>query len=323
MKFYESTFNDYLESMTKINFNEKIQNLLTVKDNVSYEKANNLIFYGQSGTGKYSQALLYLKQFSKSELKYEKKMQITHNGKDFLYKLSDVHYEIDMSLLGCNSKLLWNDIYHQIIDIVSVNNNNFGYIVCKNFHNIQIELLEVFYSYIQKVEYLPINIKFILITENLSFIPENILNNMMVINFSKLSKNILKSKFNKIKTNDITNLKELYINDNTTQEIDEFEIFDDILTIIKDTKNVKFYTIREKIYNLLVYNIEIDTFLLYTINDLIKTKLIAKEKLQLLMEEIFSALIYYNNNYRPIYHLEKIVCIIIKYLNEDEQESSA
>ena len=231
MKFYESTFNDYLESMTKINFNEKIQNLLTVKDNVSYEKANNLIFYGQSGTGKYSQALLYLKQFSKSELKYEKKMQITHNGKDFLYKLSDVHYEIDMSLLGCNSKLLWNDIYHQIIDIVSVNNNNFGYIVCKNFHNIQIELLEVFYSYIQKVEYLPINIKFILITENLSFIPENILNNMMVINFSKLSKNILKSKFNKIKTNDITNLKELYINDNTTQEIDEFEIFDDILML--------------------------------------------------------------------------------------------
>ena len=322
MKFYESTFNDYLESMTKINFNEKIQNLLTVKDNVSYEKANNLIFYGQSGTGKYSQALLYLKQFSKSELKYEKKMQITHNGKDFLYKLSDVHYEIDMSLLGCNSKLLWNDIYHQIIDIVSVNNNNFGYIVCKNFHNIQIELLEVFYSYIQKVEYLPINIKFILITENLSFIPENILNNMMVINFSKLSKNILKSKFNKIKTNDITNLKELYINDNTTQEIDEFEIFDDILTIIKDTKNVKFYTIREKIYNLLVYNIEIDAFLLYTINDLIKSKLIAKEKLQLLMEEIFSALIYYNNNYRPIYHLEKIVCIIIKYLNEDEQKSS-
>ena len=323
MKFYESTFNDYLESMTKINFNEKIQNLLTIKGNVSNEKANNLIFYGQSGTGKYSQALLYLKQFSKSELKYEKKMQITHNGKDFLYKLSDVHYEIDMSLLGCNSKLLWNDIYHQIIDIVSVNNNNFGYIVCKNFHNIQIELLEVFYSYIQKVEYLPINIKFILITENLSFIPENILNNMMVINFSKLSKNILKSKFNKIKTNDITNLKELYINDNTTQEIDEFEIFDDILTIIKDTKNVKFYTIREKIYNLLVYNIEIDTFLLYTINDLIKSKLIAKEKLQLLMEEIFSALIYYNNNYRPIYHLEKIVCIIIKYLNEDEQKSSA
>ena len=323
MKFYESTFNDYVESVSKSNFNEKIKSLLTVKKSKSYDDLNNLIFYGQSGTGKYSQALLYLKQFSKSELKYEKKMIITHNNKDFIYKISDIHYEIDMSLLGCNSKLLWNDIYQQIIDIVSVNKNNFGYILCKNFHNIQVELLEVFYSYIQKVEYLPINIKFILITENLSFIPENILNNMMVINFSKLSKNILKTKFNKIKSNNITNLKELYSYDNNDCVNDNvFENYDDIVSMIKDTKNVKFYTIREKIYNLLVYNIDFDHFLLYLINDLIKENFIKKDKLQILMEDVFSALIYYNNNYRPIYHLEKIICIIIKHLNDNEQEDS-
>ena len=91
--------------------------------------------------------------------------------------------------------------------------------------------------------------------------------------------------------------------------------------LIKNSKNVKFYNIREKIYNILVYNIAIDNFLLYLINDLINSQLIKEDKLQLLLEDIFTALIYYNNNYRPIYHLEKIVCIIIKYINEDDKIS--
>jgi hypothetical protein len=77
-----------------------------------------------------------IKKYSPSELKYEKKISIVFNKINFFFKLSDIHYEIDMSLLGCNSKLLWHEIYLQIIDIISAKVDKSGIIVCKNFHEI-------------------------------------------------------------------------------------------------------------------------------------------------------------------------------------------
>ena len=115
MKYYETTFDEYIKSIEYVNFNEK-NKLLFNNSDVSFCSLNNLILYGPPGSGKYSQALLYIKQFSSFDLKYEKKLIINQNGKDFICKISDIHYEIDMSLLGCNSKLLWNELFSQIID---------------------------------------------------------------------------------------------------------------------------------------------------------------------------------------------------------------
>ena len=317
MKYYETTFDEYIKSIEYVNFNEKNKLLLNNSD-VSFSSLNNLILYGPPGSGKYSQALLYIKQFSSFDLKYEKKLIINQNGKDFICKISDIHYEIDMSLLGCNSKLLWNELFSQIIDIISIQKNTNGFILCKNFHNIQFELLDIFYSYIQRVYWEPINIKFILITENVSFIPENILNNMMIINYSKFTKNILKSKFNKIKTNEIENLKDLYCNQNfsPTDNSNEYLIYDEIVDIITNKEGVKFSLIREKLYALLVYNFEINNCLFSIIKKLLRLGYITESNIQPILNEIFISLIYYNNNYRPIYHLEKIICIILKNLNE-------
>ena len=55
--------------------------------------------------------------------------------------------EIDMDLLGCNARIVWNDIYHHILDILSTRSNPCGIIICKNFHNIHSELLDVFYKH--------------------------------------------------------------------------------------------------------------------------------------------------------------------------------
>ena len=59
----------------------------------------------------------------------------------YQYHISDIHYEIDISLLGCNSKLIWHEIVQQIVDIVSVKSDKIGIVVCKNFHLIHTELL--------------------------------------------------------------------------------------------------------------------------------------------------------------------------------------
>ena len=93
-------------------------------------------------------------------LKYEKKISLTYDKKQYFFKISDIHYEIDMAILGCNSKLLWHEIYQQIIDIISAKAEKSGIIVCKYFHEIHSELLENFYSYMQENNPSIINIKY-------------------------------------------------------------------------------------------------------------------------------------------------------------------
>ena len=52
-----------------------------------------------------------------------------------------------MSLLGCNAKMLWNELFNQIIDVTSTKKVKHGIIVCKYFHEIHSELLDIFILY--------------------------------------------------------------------------------------------------------------------------------------------------------------------------------
>lgn len=180
MKFYESHYEDYYQSVEKNNFHPE---LLREYDHFPKQliEFKNTIIYGPPGVGKYSQMLYFLHKYSPSLLKYEKKITAQIEKQTYIYKISDIHYEIDMSLLGCNSKNLWHEIYQQIVDIVSVNPQKHAIIVCKNFHTIHNELLEIFYSYIQQYCNSIIKIKFILITEHLSFLPNNIIDNCYLL----------------------------------------------------------------------------------------------------------------------------------------------
>ena len=316
MKFHETSFEDYIKSHEEYNFNEK-NTILINNIQTEFNDLSNLIIYGPPGTGKYTQCLNFIKKYSESGLKYEKKMLLNTTKNDFYYKISDIHYEIDIGLLGCNSKQLWNELFDQIVDIISAKRNPNGFIVCKNFHTIQVELLEIFYSYIQKIFYLPINIKFILLTEHYSFIPENIISNFVTLNNSRPSKNILKKKFNKLKTNEVTNLKDLYSYE--SEENIGYELYDTVLENIINYKTVKFSTLRENLYNILIYNISVNDFLWYILKSLIARKEelnITNDKLGLIMDDLYSSLQLYNNNYRPIYHLEKIVLTLIKHIHE-------
>ena len=104
-----------------------------------------------------------------------------------------------MQLLGCHSKMLWHELFYQIVDIITIKSDKKGFIVCKNFHYIHNELLEIFYSYIQQYTNInsPIQIYFIMITENVSFLPNNILNSCKIITM----KRPIKEEY--IKLNDI------------------------------------------------------------------------------------------------------------------------
>ena len=212
MKFHETSFDDYLQSSYKTNFHPELKDMEDNMPNIN--NMGNLILYGPSGSGKYTQSLRLIKKYSPSELKYDKKITLNSDKYKYIYRISDVHFEIDMALLGCNSKVIWHELFLQIVDIISMSSNKFGIIFCKNFHMIHTELLPIFYSYIQQYNnsILPIQIKYILISEHISFLPNNIINNTRVINIKRPDNKFYKALKmpNYLEKSSILNLKEIH-----------------------------------------------------------------------------------------------------------------
>lgn len=317
MKFHETSFDDYIN----------LENLLHKKLNKVYEKfptdlkdLKNMIFYGPRGVGKYTQMLNTIKKYSPSELKYEKKISINFNKTIYYFKISDIHYEIDMSLLGCQSKLLWNEIYHQIIDIIiSTKSNNSGIIVCKYFNEIHNELLEIFYSYMQTLFNTNINIKFILLTEDISFIPDNINNNCQIINIERPSRNAynkcLKNKNNlPNKLSTISNIKNLKSQINLIDS--HITICNQIIELLINYNSLNFHNFRDILYDIFIYNIDIYECIWYILENLINKNSIKQKDINKILKITYKFFQYYNNNYRPIYHLENYLLNLITIIHE-------
>jgi hypothetical protein len=305
---YEKHFENYLHLNEEYNLHPDLFQTKKDKKDKNISSIKNTIFYGPSGVGKYSQMLHSIKKYSPSELKYEKKLSLTYDKKQYFFKISDIHYEIDMSLLGCNSKLLWHDIYQQIVDILSAKNEKSGIIVCKDFHNIHSELLENFYSYMQDNNSSALNIKYILLTEEISFIPDPILNCCEIIHVSRPTK-IAYSKCSKeklptdLKIENIVNIK--YLHANVNELMYPYKIIcDKIINEMIEIDEMKFLKFRDLLYDIFIYNLDITDCIWYILSSLIQTNKIKKSDISNILLKTFVFLKYYNNNYRPIYHLE-------------------
>lgn len=345
MKFHETHFEEYISAVNRYNIHPELNSIKRPE----ISQFGNLIFYGPSGIGKYSQVLWLLKTYSPSELKYEKRITMQNEKYTYTYKISDIHYEIDMSLLGCNSKMIWHEIFQQIVDIISMKPVKTGIIVCKNFHSIHNELLENFYSYMQQYNHphLVIQVKFVLIMEHVSFLPNSILDNCRIIpmkrpsieaydnisrhnihpiDFTENPKEIKPSLpfSSEIDTRDILNLKEIHMCNllkngmNPPKEI--FNIICD--TIIQDMTNPKKMVIaefRDSIYDILIYNLDVADCLWYILTHFIQNGKLVKSSISKILDKTHHFLKYYNNNYRPIYHLENIFFFIINRIHNFDE----
>ena len=318
MKFFETHFEEYLNENNKVTLHPKLEKIYD-KFPSSLTKLQNLIFFGPSGIGKYTQMLRAIKRYSPSDLKYEKKLSLTYNKHQYFFKISDIHYEVDMSLLGCNSKLFWHEIYQQIIDIISTKVEKSGIIVCKNFQDIHSELLDNFYSYMQKNTSIAIDLKFILITEELSFIPDSILNCCEIINVCRPSKasyvKCIKTKLpSQITPENITNIKIIHLNNEDLMlqhKITSNKIINNLINI--DTLN--FLKFRDILYDIFIYNIDITDCVWYILSVLTKSNKLKAEHLSAVLIKTFGFLKYYNNNYRPIYHVENYLLYLAKVIH--------
>lgn len=322
MKYRPTHFEEYITEYEKFDLHPHLKQIYADHFPPSIQDLRNLIFFGPGGVGKYTQVLASLKKYSPTELKYEKKISVLYNKKQYFFKISDIHYEIDVSLLGCNSKLLWHDIYLQIVDSISAKSEKTGIVVCRNFHEIHNELLENFYSYMQQNNLPVIRIIFVLVTNEISFIPDNILNCCQTICVSRPKKSDY-SKICKVgkvtDLSDITNIKNLF-QFNESAMVPHKIICNKVLDQIRDFENINFLKLRDTLYDIFIYNLNINSCLWYIFKVLNKDKTInvSKKKINEILLASYTFLQYFNNNYRPIYHMERYMLTLTKILNETE-----
>ena len=323
-------FDDYIQKHKKHSMHPKIT-VFYDKFPSTIHNLKNLIFYGTAGVGKYTQVLSCIQKYSPSELKYEKRLTVNYDKEQYLIKMSDIHFEIDMSLLGCNAKLLWNEIYTQIIDVIvsSTSHNQVGIMVCTNFHKINSELLDNFYSYMQGIN--SVRLKYIILTEHVGFIPDNILHNCKIIhvpkpsltNYNKCCARNL--EFDKIRAkNNPTaatqtqtqtqtmqtqiekNVKDVVNNKNhnhynngnvTLSHPHPYEkICNVILEKIKNPNDLAFLSFRDMLYDILIYNYDLGECIWYILNNLIKTNYLQMDDLSDILINTYASLQYFNNN---------------------------
>jgi hypothetical protein len=306
----KETFFSNIINAKQYNINNKHNSYIyhiCISDNL--QAIPNLILYGPSSVATYYEALKIIQYFSPSKLKYEKKMVINSIKNDHIIKISDIHYEINVENLTCISKQLFNDIYKNIIDSIESSQSKEGIILIKNFHVIDDELLEIFYSYMQKILNSNITIKYIILTEHISFINKNILDISEILYYNKLTKsNNLKRLKNK------KNIKQN--NDNTIANLNN-KICDNLVYIIL-SNNIDYNVIRNLLYDLLIYNLNINESVFYIIENIIRLKPdLNNDFISKIFFKTCEFFKYFNNNYRPIYHMENYILYMVDLIHNN------
>lgn len=349
MKFYETHFEDYCKSYEVFHDTQVGANLVSSPPKLPQPLGHSIV-YGSSGVGKYTHVLNMLKPYSPSQLKYDKRIKTVTEKQSYTFRISDIHYEVDMSLLGCNSKILWHEVYKQIVDIITIKPDKIGFIVCKNFHTIHNELLEIFYSYMQQYCYglegrsKDVQVYFILITEHVSFLPNNLLNRCRMVRiprpcaqdlvaFSKVNKDkdasAIQTIVSDIDTEHVMNIKEIYSfalvknvddlpNDNFILVCDTIIQEMDALLAVATSADAtapspnSLTHFRDCLYDMLIYNLDGTECIWYILKHLLESGRLGESVLFGLMYKLSVILKQYGNNYRSIFHLENAIFSIME-----------
>ncbi len=352
-------FYDYAEKVRQLNLHPKQEGQLAVYSAAPFSHLNHLVFYGPPGIGKYSQVMRFIQGFSPSNLKYEKKLTVRDDNakiNEYVIKVSDIHYEVDMAHMGCLSKLIWHAVYGQIREVISTKSHKTGFIVCRNFHGIHSELLDIFYSYMQhRCQSSRVTIKFIFLSEAVSFFPDAMLHSCDIVSFQRpakiayiraLQNNSGTKSVNQklLSSSTVGNIQlsklcaeinhGLDKNNETVAEaaaeaVSECNLLQQphrpicaiLCGYLVDPPAI--VCVRNALYDLFIYHLDLGECVWMLLGE--AGALICKKKEMANSEktkEVSSVLIagfqffeLYNNNYRPIYHLELLFFNLVKIIH--------
>jgi hypothetical protein len=140
------------------------------------------------------------------------------------------------------------------------------------------------------------------------------------MNTDILSKRPNESILKTVDADAIVNIKELYSLNQVSiakeAPNDAFNIIcDNIIKKIMNPTNINYAEFRDILYDMLTYNLEVQECIFYIIKYFIENGLLNSDDIGDIMSKTYNFLKYYNNNYRPIYHLESIMYYIIIKIN--------
>ena len=96
---------------------------------------------------------------------------------------------------------------------------------------------------------------------------------------------------------------------------DHIKLCDILISYIYDIDNFEIIVLRDHLYNLLIYNLDIHTCIWYINEQLSKETTYMKNINNIILKTV-SFLKLYNNNYRPIYHLENYLIYLLNIIHE-------
>ena len=261
--------------------------IIKENDNVFTEYSkNNIIVYGNNVLNNYVFTLMNLKPLSKSKLKYSRRVAISYKGEDILFNISDIHFEVDFEILGVNQYNIFLTLFQHIKENI-ISDKELFYIVCLNFQDIKLELMKIFYSFMNEN-----NIRIIILTNEITFICDKIFQSSFIKKIKGEHSHINKSKENLIAT--ITKI------------------------IVQD--KISLFQLREQLYTFLTLNYRIHDCFSTIIFKLIEIKYIQEDNIHLVLKTYNKFTEKYNNNYRPIYHLESFILFLINLKNKQENK---
>ena len=115
----------------------------------------------------------------------------------------------------------------------------------------------------------------------------------------------------KFRLDTITNIKALKTNMNDLTEPHENICNCIVEIILSPNAQLKYDALRERLYDLLTYDINIQECVWFILRRLITNGSLLPEMMDDIMIQIYTFFQYFNNNYRPIYHLENFVLLLV------------
>lgn len=276
----------------------------------SLDTPHNLIIYGRKSIGKYYLAMDMVRKFSPLDLQYEKMMPISYNKKTYTIRISDVHFEIDMQMLGTNSRLIWQSIFTAVLDIAqaAMTKSRTRFIMLKNFQDVSSEMYDLLLCYIDDRITKPANIYYIVITESISLLHNEMLDKFAIVQVPVPSEAALL----RMNGDEVG----LWKRPSAKISYNEYEvrIFQNLMQCIDGFTASRCVDLRNGIYDVLIYNLSP----LNIIFRIMRHMMIGNDACRI--AEVFFRLndmmIEYNNNYRPIIHLERFVIYFVDVLGE-------
>ena len=249
MRYRETLYAEYLAASHKSPLHPWLSHIIQSSASNPHDLPH-LLLHGPPGVGKYTCALRLLEKYSSSQLKYEKKLTVPAykaGAPPLDLKMSDVHFEVDLAMLGCNARAQWAAIYDAIQDAVAIAPGQHAFIVCKRLESAPRELLGQLSPLLTYRADRPIT--FLLLTEHVSRLPNSLVERCRRITIPRPSRAAYQRTAGRTITGDlsrITNIKPLL---SGTDQVDLYRhAAQAICKTIASLDNFDFYTIRLRLF---------------------------------------------------------------------------